>query len=75
MESVIPKKRLLLIDDEPRVRASLKMVLEPLYDIAQASDGPEGLDIFRKEGDQWLIAHRKIRVDWRSPDSLFPPLD
>ena len=49
MESVIAKKRLLLIDDEARVRASLKMVLEPLYDIAQASDGPEGLDIFRKE--------------------------
>lgn len=32
-------------------------------------------DIFRKVGDAWLIAHRKIRVDWRSPDSLFPPLD
>lgn len=55
MESVIPKKRLLLIDDEPRVRASLKMVLEPLYDIAQASDGPEGLDIFRKEGPDLVL--------------------
>lgn len=32
-------------------------------------------DIFRKVGDDWLIAHRRIRVDWRSPDSLFPPLD
>lgn len=32
-------------------------------------------DVFRKVGDQWLIAHRKIRVDWRSPASLFPPLD
>ncbi len=32
-------------------------------------------DLFRKVGGQWLIAHRKIRVDWRSPDSLFPPLD
>ncbi len=55
MESVIPKKRLLLIDDEPRVRASLKMVLEPLYDIAQASDGPEGLDIFRKESPDLVL--------------------
>jgi len=55
VESVIPKKRLLLIDDEPRVRASLKMVLEPLYDIAQASDGPEGLDIFRKEGPDLVL--------------------
>ena len=32
-------------------------------------------DIFRRVGDDWLIAHRKIRVDWRAPDSLFPPLD
>ena len=55
MESVIPKKRLLLIDDEPRVRTSLKMVLEPLYDIAQASDGPEGLDIFRKEDPDLVL--------------------
>lgn len=55
MESVIAKKRLLLIDDEARVRASLKMVLEPLYDIAQASDGPEGLDIFRKEAPDLVL--------------------
>ncbi|MHC9062823.1 sigma-54-dependent transcriptional regulator [Nitrospira sp. CMX1] len=55
MESVIAKKRLLLIDDEARVRASLKMVLEPLYDIAQAGDGPEGLDIFRKEDPDLVL--------------------
>ena len=55
MESVIAKKRLLLIDDEARVRASLKMVLEPLYDIAQASDGPQGLDIFRKEAPDLVL--------------------
>jgi hypothetical protein len=28
------------------------------------------LDTFRKVGEQWLIAHRKVRLDWRSPDSL-----
>lgn len=55
MESVISKKRLLLIDDEARVRASLKMVLEPLYDIAQASDGPEGIDLFRKEDPDLVL--------------------
>jgi len=55
VESVIAKKRLLLIDDEARVRASLKMVLEPLYDIAQAGDGPEGLDIFRKEDPDLVL--------------------
>jgi hypothetical protein len=29
------------------------------------------LDSFRKVGERWLIAHRKVRLDWRSPDSLF----
>lgn len=28
------------------------------------------VDIFRKASDRWLIAHRKIRLDWRSPQSL-----
>jgi DNA-binding NtrC family response regulator len=55
VESVISKKRLLLIDDEPRVRASLKMVLEPLYNITQASDGSEGLDVFRKEAPDLVL--------------------
>ena len=27
------------------------------------------LDLFRKTGNRWLIAHRRIRLDWRSPDS------
>lgn len=49
VESVIAKKRVLLIDDEARVRTSLKMVLDPLYEILQAGDGDEGLDLFRKE--------------------------
>lgn len=29
------------------------------------------LDVFRKKGEQWLIAHRRIRLDWRSTQSLF----
>jgi len=28
------------------------------------------VDAFRKTGERWLIAHRRIRLDWRSPDSL-----
>ena len=28
-------------------------------------------DIFRKEGDRWLITHRKARLDWKSPQSTF----
>ncbi|MFV8817053.1 nuclear transport factor 2 family protein [Haliea sp. E17] len=29
------------------------------------------LDEFRRCGDAWLIAHRRIRLDWRAPESLF----
>jgi hypothetical protein len=29
------------------------------------------LDNFRKTGEEWLIAHRRVRLDWRSPESLF----
>jgi len=49
------KKRVLLIDDEARVRASLKMVLEPTYEIIQAADAQEGLELFRKEAPHLVL--------------------
>ncbi|MEQ1848500.1 MAG: sigma-54 dependent transcriptional regulator, partial [Nitrospira sp.] len=49
------RKRVLLIDDDPRVRASLKIVLEPIYDILQACDGQEGLDVFRKDEPDLIL--------------------
>lgn len=49
------KKRILLVDDEPRVRASLKMVLEPTYDISEAGDAQEGLDAFRRESPHLVL--------------------
>lgn len=55
MESSVVRKRVLLIDDDPRVRASLKMVLEPIYDILQASDGREGLDMFRNDEPDLIL--------------------
>ena len=55
MDSSGQKKRLLLIDDESRVRTSLKMVLETSYDILQAADAQEGLDVFRKEGPDLVL--------------------
>ncbi len=55
MESLAVRKRVLLIDDDPRVRASLKMVLEPIYDILQACDGQEGLDVFRKDEPDLIL--------------------
>lgn len=49
------KKRVLLIDDEIRVRASLKAVLEPTYEVIQAADAQEGLDLFHKEAPHLLL--------------------
>jgi hypothetical protein len=31
-------------------------------------------DTLVRRGEDWLFAHRRIALDWRSPDSLFPPL-
>ncbi len=55
MNTSTGKKRVLLIDDEARIRSSLKMVLEPSYDILQAGDAQEGLDLFRKEGPDLVL--------------------
>ena len=45
------------------------------YWVAWTDIGPDHaghyLDTFRKVGDEWLIAHRLVREDWRSPHSLF----
>ena len=49
------KKRVLLIDDEARVRASLKSVLEPTYETIQAADAQEGLEMFRKEAPHLVL--------------------
>ena len=55
MDTSVEKKRVLLIDDEARVRASLKMVLEPAYEVLQAADAQEGLEVFRKEGPDLVL--------------------
>ena len=49
------KKRVLLVDDEARVRASLKAVLEPTYEVIQAADAQEGLDLFHKEAPHLVL--------------------
>ena len=45
------------------------------YWVAYTDIGPDHcgcyIDVFRKVGEEWLIAHRKVRLDWRSPMSLF----
>lgn len=45
------------------------------YWVAYTDIGPDHcgyyLDVFKKSGERWLIAHRKVRMDWRAPNSLF----
>jgi hypothetical protein len=45
------------------------------YWVAYSDIGPDHcgcyVDVFRRSGDEWLIAHRKVRLDWRAPNSLY----
>lgn len=45
------------------------------YWVAWTDIGPDHagyyLDRFRKVEGEWLIAHRRVRMDWEAPNSLF----
>jgi 3-phenylpropionate/cinnamic acid dioxygenase small subunit len=45
------------------------------YWVAYTDIGPDHcgyyLDTFRRVAEEWLIAHRRVRMDWRSAQSLF----
>ncbi len=43
------KKRILVVDDEQGIRASLQMTLEPAYEVLCASNAEDGLARFRQE--------------------------
>jgi DNA-binding NtrC family response regulator len=49
------KKRILLVDDEAGIRASLKVVLEPTHDVLSAASSQEGLDLFRRESPDLIL--------------------
>ena len=49
------KKRVLLVDDEPGIRATLKAVLEPIYEVSCAPDARTGLDLFRQDAPNLVI--------------------
>ncbi len=48
------------------------------YFIVYTTIGPDHSgtydDAFVREGGAWRFSHRRIRLDWRSSESLFPPL-
>lgn len=45
------------------------------YWVAWTDIGPDHagyyLDTFQRDGERWLIRHRRIRRDWQAADSLF----
>jgi 3-phenylpropionate/cinnamic acid dioxygenase small subunit len=45
------------------------------YWVAYTDIGPDHcgyyLDTFRKQENRWLIAHRRVRLDWRAEKSLY----
>ncbi|TAJ29059.1 MAG: sigma-54-dependent Fis family transcriptional regulator, partial [Nitrospirae bacterium] len=49
------KQRILLVDDEPGIRASLRVVLEPAYEVFAASNGAEGLALLHRESPHLVL--------------------
>ena len=45
-----------------------------VYSNAGADHAGVYVDRFVRVGDDWRIARRQVRVDWQSPQSVFPPL-
>ncbi|MFQ6102768.1 MAG: sigma-54-dependent transcriptional regulator [Candidatus Glassbacteria bacterium] len=51
------KKRIIVVDDEPRISNSLEMILsEKGYDVTKASSGKEAIDLINREDYDLLIA-------------------
>jgi CheY-like chemotaxis protein len=49
-------KRILVIDDDVQVRELLRLVLEQAgYDVVEAGDGKEGVDLFHREPTDLVI--------------------
>jgi len=49
------KQRILLVDDEAGIRASLTVTLEPIYDVVCASDANQALGRFRRESPSLVL--------------------
>lgn len=54
-------------------RARAKTYFVVFTDIGPDHSGTYSDELVR-QGDRWLFTHRRIALDWRSPESLFPAL-
>lgn len=60
----MPKPRVLVCDDEAGIRASVRLVLEPAYELVFASDGDEALKRFQAQPvDLVLLDIKMPKVD------------
>ena len=57
-----PRRRLLLVEDDPSVQASLRMFLEPAYEVHSASTVAGGVDLFKR------LKPSLVLLDLRLPD-------
>lgn len=56
----MPKKRILICDDEEGVRESLNLILEKDYDISFATNGQEAVDHIKKSHTDLVILDIKM---------------
>ena len=56
----MPREVILVVDDEPFIRDILKSVLEESYDVLEASDGDEALQMIRKKSPSLVILDYKM---------------
>jgi len=54
-------------------RASARTYFIVMTEIGQDHCGTYDDELVCRDG-RWLFRHRRIALDWRSPESLFPPL-
>jgi two-component system chemotaxis response regulator CheY len=50
------KKKILVVDDTSSVRTFIRLLLEEAnYEVCEARDGQEGIDVYKKSGDMDLV--------------------
>ena len=54
-------------------KASARTYFVVFTDIGPDHAGVYADDLVRR-GERWQFSHRRITLDWRSPDSIFPPV-
>jgi len=68
------RRRILLVDDHPDVRAMFSLALAEVGDVLTASDGQEALELIERDLQQVTQAGRRLMVDLIVLDIMMPGL-